>query len=308
MIPAAVESSARPASLGLPFAAMRRVRWELLVIPLVVVHAAFFVVPQLVFVSNAFFVAEGPTLVGGRPTLANFAGVLLDPYYQVAFLRTAWVSALTALACLVVGYPVAYVLSRARGWWTTPMLMIVMSSVFVSLVVRTLGWKTILDDNGPVVSVLRAVPLVGGSVKLLNTSAGIVVGLVHTELPFMILTLLPVLQAINPALEEAAAGLGAGRWRIFTRVLLPLSLPGVLAGSLLVFSVSMGLYVPPALLGGNLVAMVPILIYSETMVSLNYPMAAALSVVLAVVVVVTVTLAAAVAGRTVRGAALRVQA
>jgi putative spermidine/putrescine transport system permease protein len=235
--------------------------------------------------------------VGGAVTLRNFAAVILDPYYQRAFTRSIYLSALAALGTLVLGYPVAYLLSRSRGLWTRLVLLILISSVFVSLVVRTLGWKTVLDENGLVGGVVSAIPLVGSSIKLLNNPLGILIGLVHTELPFMVLILLPVLQAVSPSLEEAAAGLGAGRALTLWRVLLPLSLPGILAGCLLVFSVSMGLYVPPALLGGNLVATVPTLIYSETMVALNYPVAAALSTVLALTVLLTVVGAGILATR-----------
>ena len=277
-----------------------RVRWEILIGPLAVVHGLCFVLPLALFAYNAFLAMEGPALVGSEVTLRNFEAVLLDPYYRVAFIRTMLLSAATAAVTLVLGYPLAYLLSRGSGWWANGMLLVLVSSVFVSLVVRTLGWKTVLDENGLVGGLVAQMPLVGGAVKLLNTPLGILVGLVHTELPFMVLILLPVLQAISPALEEAAAGLGAGRALIFWRVLLPLSLPGVFAGSLLVFSVSMGLYVPPALLGGNLVATVPILIYSETMVALNYPLAAALSTVLAVIVIATVVTAAAVTARSAR--------
>ena len=265
-----------------------RARWEPLALPLLVVHAVVFVLPLALFALNAFRVMDGPALVGGDYTLKNFATVLVDPYYQKAFLRSAYLSALTAFVTLVLGYPVAYLLSRADAWWTRLVLLVLISSVFVSLVVRTLGWKTVLDDNGMLGRLVSALPVVGGSLKLLNTPLGILVGLVHTELPFMILILLPVLQAISPSLEEAAAGLGAGRALTFWRVLLPLSGPGVVAGCLLVFSVSMGLYVPPALLGGNVVATMPTLIYSETMVALNYPLAAGLSTVLALVVMATV--------------------
>ena len=288
---------------GLPArqgAAGGRVRWEVLVLPLVVVHAVVFVLPLLLFAANAFRGMEGPAMVGGDVTLRNFASVVLDGYYQKAFLRSASLSAATALVTLVLGYPVAYLLSRSRAAWTKLLLLVLISSVFVSLVVRTLGWKTVLDDNGMLGQLVAAIPLVGGSVKLLSSPLGILVGLVHTELPFMILILLPVLQSINPALEEAAAGLGAGRVVILWRVLLPLSRPGVVAGSLLVFSVSMGLYVPPALLGGNLVATMPTLIYSEAMVALNYPMAAALSTVLALVVIATVGAATWIAARSTR--------
>lgn len=275
----------------------RRVRWELLVMPLAVTHAAIFLFPLVLFGYNALLTMEGPALVGGAVTLRNFAAVILDPYYQRAFTRSIYLSALAALGALVLGYPVAYLLSRSRGLWTRLVLLILISSVFVSLVVRTLGWKTVLDENGLVGRVVSVIPLVGSSIKLLNNPLGILIGLVHTELPFMILILLPVLQAVSPSLEEAAAGLGAGRALTLWRVLLPLSLPGILAGCLLVFSVSMGLYVPPALLGGNLVATVPTLIYSETMVALNYPVAAALSTVLAVTVLLTVVGAGILATR-----------
>jgi len=275
----------------------RRVRWELLVIPLAVTHAAIFLFPLVLFGYNALLTMEGPALVGGAVTLRNFTAVILDPYYQRAFTRSIYLSAFAALGALVLGYPVAYLLSRSRGLWTRLVLLILISSVFVSLVVRTLGWKTVLDENGLVGRVVSVIPLVGSSIKLLNNPLGILIGLVHTELPFMILILLPVLQAVSPSLEEAAAGLGAGRALTLWRVLLPLSLPGILAGCLLVFSVSMGLYVPPALLGGNLVATVPTLIYSETMVALNYPVAAALSTVLAVTVLLTVVGAGILATR-----------
>ena len=274
-------------------------RWEVLVLPLAVAHAVVFLLPLTLFAYNALLTMKGPALVGGAVSLQNFTAVITDPYYQRAFTRSLYLSALAALGTLVLGYPVAYLLSRSRSFWTRVVLLILVSSVFVSLVVRTLGWKTVLDENGLVGRLVSAIPLVGGSIKLLNTPLGILVGLVHTELPFMVLILLPVLQAISPSLEEAAAGLGAGRAVTLWRVLLPLSLPGILAGCLLVFSVSMGLYVPPALLGGNLVATVPTLIYSETMVALNYPVAAALSTVLALIVLLTVAAAGILAARSV---------
>jgi putative spermidine/putrescine transport system permease protein len=291
------EAAGVPAPLD---AAEGRVRWEVLIVPLVLVHAVVFVLPLLLFAANAFRGMEGPALVGGDVTLRNFASVVLDGYYQKAFLRSAALSAATALVTLVLGYPVAYLLSRSGALWTRLLLLVLISSVFVSLVVRTLGWKTVLDDNGMLGRLVAALPLIGGSVKLLSSPLGILVGLVHTELPFMILILLPVLQSISPSLEEAAAGLGAGRALILWRVLLPLSRPGIVAGALLVFSVSMGLYVPPALLGGNLVATMPTLIYSEAMVALNYPMAAALSTVLALVVIATVGTATWMAARSTR--------
>lgn len=276
------------------------VRWELLVIPLALTHTVCFLLPLVLFTYNAFFTMEGPTLIGNTVTFRNFATIVFDPYYQVAFARSAYLSALTAAVTLVLGYPFAYLLSRSSGMWTRVVLLILVSSVFVSLVVRTLGWKTVLDENGVIGYLVAQVALLGIPMKLLNSPLGILVGLVHTGLPFMVLILLPVLQGISTSLEEAAAGLGANRPLIVRRVLLPLSLPGILGGCLLVFSVSMGLYVPPALLGGNVVATVPTLIYSETMVALNYPMAAALSTVLALIVVLTVVAAGAFAARSTR--------
>jgi putative spermidine/putrescine transport system permease protein len=158
------------------------------------------------------------------------------------------------------------------------------ASSFSGSVTRLLGWQVILGDNGPVNDVLLASGLASEPVRLVNNMTGAIIGTVQVMLPFMVLILTPAIQSISVSTEEAAAGMGASWWRIWRSVTLPLSMSGVVGGSLLVFATTAGTFTTPALLGGGRTQILPIVINDQMRGVLNYPYAAALSLVLLVVV------------------------
>ena len=202
------------------------------------------------------------------------------PLYREVLVRTVRLSLTVTLVCLVLGYPVAYALARAPAWWARWLLLLVLVPFWLSLLARSFTWMVLLQRRGVVNRLLAATGLIGEPLPLLYNELGVHVGMVHVLLPFMILSLYGVLRAIDPALLRAAAGLGAGEWQTFRRVVWPLSRPGVAAGGLLLFVIGLGSFVTPALLGGGKVTTVAMLIEAQVVQAQNWPLAAALSVAL----------------------------
>jgi putative spermidine/putrescine transport system permease protein len=194
---------------------------------------------------------------------------------------TAW--------CLVLGYPVAYTLARLRSRRLRALLVAcLLVPLMTSVVVRSYGWMILLANSGLVNEALLALGLVDTPVQLLFNLTGVVIALVAILLPYMVLTLVPVIQNVDAALEEAAQSLGARPWRTFRDVVLPLSLPGVAAGSILVFVLAIAAYATPRLVGGSRLLVIPIFVYDQAMALLNWPFAAATSfVLLALVLLLT---------------------
>jgi putative spermidine/putrescine transport system permease protein len=231
----------------------------------------------------------GPLSLGSYVSLA-------DGYVLGVLLRTVRVSALVTLVSLLLGYPLAISLARASGAWRTIQLLLVISPLFVSVVVRAYGWLLLLGTRGVVNGALTGLGLQERPTRFLGTEGAVVAGLAEALLPFMVLALSAVLQRQDPALVEAARSLGASAFGAFLRVTLPLSLPGALAGSLLVFMVSMGSYATPALLGGSQVRLMVTEIYAQVTSVFNWPFGAALSIVLLLVSLAIVMLASKLAG------------
>jgi putative spermidine/putrescine transport system permease protein len=203
----------------------------------------------------------------------------------------------TALS-LLVGYPLAHWMARMRSrLGHALLLMAVIAPMLTGIVVRTFAWMTLLADRGVINTALAWLGLIEKPLPLMYGELGVVVGLVHIYVPFMVLTLIGVIGRIDPALEEAARNLGAGRLRTFLEVTLPLSLPGILAGSLLVFALAISAYVTPVLLGGGNVLTLPMLIYQQVSASFNLGFAGALGVVLLAVSLALVVAYNAILGR-----------
>jgi len=255
-----------------------------LALPLLVVYAVFFIGSQIVFLRQGFFEGVGFGQVDyGSPTLENLTAVFTDGFNRRVVLRTFYFSGIVVVACLLIGYPLSYVIARS-GRVGAVLLVIVVASSFSGSVTRLLGWQVILGDNGPVNDVLVASGLVSDPIRLVNNMTGAIIGTVQVMLPFMVLILTPAIQSISVSTEEAAAGMGASWWRIWRTVTLPLSLSGVVGGSLLVFATTAGTFTTPALLGGGKTQILPIVINDQMRGVLNYPYAAALSLVLLIVV------------------------
>ena len=211
-------------------------------------------------------------------TLASYALVLGDSYYYEIFFRTGWIAALTTLICVLIGAPEAYILSRMGKPWRSIFLLVILAPLLVSVVVRAFGWSLLLGPNGIVNQMLEAVGI--GRTRLLYTSTAVVVALVHVMLPFMVIPVWTSLQKLDPMVENAALSLGASRWTVMRRVVLPQVTPGVLSGSLIVFGLSASALAIPGLLGGRRLKMVATVIYDEYLHELNWPLGAAIAIAL----------------------------
>jgi len=250
---------------------------SLLVLPAALLFAVLLVAP-LAFVLRVSLLPPGPGApLEGAWTLAAYRA-LVDPYLLEILVRTVRIAGLTTVCTLVLGFPMALALRRSSGTWRLVQIGLIVTPLFVSVVVRAYGWVLLLGSQGPLVSIWAR--LGGGPATLLGTETAVVAGLTEGLLPFMVLSLAAVLAQQEPDLEEASRGLGASAFATFCRVTLPLALPGVAAGSLLVFMVAMGSYATPALVGGSRQRLMVTEIYTQTMTVFDWPLAAALSMLL----------------------------
>lgn len=198
-------------------------------------------------------------------------------FYEI-FLRTFWISALVTLLCVLIGVPEAIVLSRMGAPWRSIFLILVLTPLLISVVVRAFGWSLLLGADGLVNQAIVA--LGGRPLKLLYTPFAVIVGLVHVMLPFMIIPVWTSLQKLDPAAEQAALSLGASHLTVLRRIVLPQVMPGVLSGTLIVFGLAASSFAIPGLLGGRRLKMVATLIYDQYLAELNWPMGATLAVAL----------------------------
>jgi len=252
----------------------------LLLVPLVAWVVMFVVVPTLIMGVYSF--AHRGTLGGVETgfTLDNYLAVFDRTYVQIAA-RSVWFAALTTALCLVAGYPVAFFIGRTGERWRNRLLVLLMVPFWTSFLIRTYAWVTILKSEGVLNSVLVQLGLVRAPLEMLYTPGAVVLGLVYTFLPFMILPLYGSIEKLDPALIEAAFDLGAGPVRAFRQVILPLTMPGIAAGVLLVFVPALGLYAVNDILGGGRVDMVGNIIEHQFRgTARNWPFGAALAVCL----------------------------
>ena len=218
------------------------------------------------------------SLEPGGFTLENFAG-LLKPLYARVFLDTVWICFLTAVATLIVGYPLAYALVRANSAIVKSILLvIVVTPLFLGEVVRTYSWIIVLGNNGFINSLLLGLGIVQKPVQFMFTTFGVVVALVHVTMPVMVIMLAAGLSHIDRDYQKAAESLGAGPLRAFLTVTLPLSMPGVVAGVTTAFAWTFSAFATPQLIGGGRVNMVSNLVYQLGFASFNFPFAASLCV------------------------------
>ena len=213
-------------------------------------------------------------------TFANYRKIL-DLYYVRLFGRTLRLGLITTAVCIVLGYPLAYCLARARARWQAIGLFLLIMPLMVSAVIRVFGWIVILGRKGLVNQALLVLGL--EPVRLLYSESAVVIGLVNIFVPFMVLPIMASIESIPRSLEESAQNLGADWYRMFQRVILPLSLPGLISGCLLVYSLSISAFVTPALMGNPRERMAGQQIYDEVLVSFNWPGASSLSLTLVLV-------------------------
>jgi putative spermidine/putrescine transport system permease protein len=259
----------------------------LLAVPAFVWLGIFFLIPLILILRLSFY---GFSPTGGIQAgfqLNNYIKLFTDTYYLGIYVRTFRISIIVTIACLLIGYPEAYFLTQLQGRIKALVMMIVVSPLLISAVTRTFGWFIMLGNNGVVNNAIIGLGLSETPLKLLYSETGIVIGLTHVLVPMMVLSIYASLQRRDQALVRAAESLGASPLIAFLKVTLPLSLPGILAGSVLVFTMAMSAFVTPAVLGGSRVRVVAYLVYEEFLQMLNWPFGAALALVL---VVLTMTI------------------
>jgi putative spermidine/putrescine transport system permease protein len=226
----------------------------------------------------SFHVFDHATGVRDSYTLAHYLAVLSDEYYYGIFWRTFWIAGLTTLLCLLIGAPEAYVLSRMRDPWRSICLLVVLAPLLVSVVVRAFGWSMVLGPQGLVNQALQAIGL--GPVRILYTETAVVIALVHVMLPFMVIPVWTSLQKLDPWVANAALSLSASPFTTLRRIVLPQVMPGILSGSLIVFGLSASAFAIPGLLGGRRLKMVATVVYDEYLHELNWPLGAAIALLL----------------------------
>ncbi len=256
-----------------------------LVLPATLLFVALFLVPMGALFLSSFYGYDPNVGIIRTLSLGNYTKFLFDAYYQEALIRTLRIAFLATLLSGLLGYPVAYYLNQVSGRTRTYLTLAILSPLLVSLVIRTFGWLIILGPNGVINFLGRGLGILGAPLKLMYTEGAVVVGTIHVYLPFMILALLSSLQNIDPNLYRAASNLGADPVRRFVHVTLPLSLPGILAGSLIVFSLSVSSFVTPAILGGARVKVMAYLVWEQDLVMLNWPFGAAIAFILLVITI-----------------------
>ena len=203
-----------------------------------------------------------------------------------ALITTNWICLLVTAIALVVGYPIAYYMANRTGWRFALVLFCIIVPYFTSVIVRTYSWMVLLGRNGIINQALQSVGLTDVPIPLLYNKLGILIGMTYVLLPYMILTLYAAMRGIDPSLTRAAFGLGASRLYTFWRVYFPLSLHGVISGSLIVFILAIGFFLTPALMGGPGDVMIAMLIERSVEITLDWTTAAIMSIVLLVVTLV----------------------
>lgn len=248
------------------------------VVPLMLFLAALFLVPMVQLLVLSLRPVDGFNQPLDGVTLHQYGRVFTESYFAGALVETVAIAVLVTVLCVLLAFPPAYLMARLRsGPLRTVLFVVVISPLLTSVVVRSYGWVILLSGAGPVNRVLVGLGLLDAPAQLLTSTTAVVVAVTHVLLPFAIIPLHTALGGIDGNLRRASQILGAGPVRTFVRVTVPLSLPGVLTGALIVFALAMGIYITPLLVGGANQPLVGIRVYNQITTVYNYPVAAALS-------------------------------
>jgi putative spermidine/putrescine transport system permease protein len=253
-----------------------------LLTPILLINAIVFVVPIVNLLRISFNEALPGGGIGPAFTWANWANLIEDSYYLEILLRSIWMSALITLLTLLCSYPIALYLHRASGAWRTFLFVLVIAPLLTSAVVRTYGWIAMLADSG---LVNNALSWFGAPTpfRLIFNMTGIIIGLTEILMPYMILALLAGFGRLDPRCEEAALTLGARPLQTFWRIVVPLTAPGIALGCFFCFVLCVSSFITPRILGGGRVFLLATEIYDEAIVTLNWPGAATLSILVLIV-------------------------
>ena len=273
-------------------------RGWMLLLPAGVLLLLAFVLPVGLLVPTSFRPYVPLVGITGGFTAGYYSRLVTDSYYLEIIGRTLALGAIVTLSTLLIGYPLAYFLARTTSRWRNWLTLLVVFPLYLNLVVRTFGWIALLAQNGLVNQALQTLGVIHEPVKLVFNFAGLLIALTHIFLPFMVLVLIGPIQNIPRDVEDAARVLGASWGGTFLRVTLPLSMPGILSGSILVFVLTISALVTPRLLGGPTYQVMSTLIYDEFLQRLNWPAGSAEALLLTLMVLALVFLSGVLARRT----------
>jgi putative spermidine/putrescine transport system permease protein len=271
--------------------------------PLALLLIGFFLLPVLLMLPTSFReYVPGAGIAARSFTLENYTSILTDDYYREVIWRTLGLGFGVTFACLLLGYPVAYLIARGPERWRIPLMLLVIFPMMLNLVVRSFGWIALLANHGLINNLLLELGLIGAPLKLIYNLTGLMIGLTHIYLPFMVLMLVAAIQNIPRDVESAAATLGSGRLHVFFSMTLPLTAPGILAGSVLVFVLTISALVTPRMLGGPTYQVMATLIYDDYLQTLDWPSGSALAFALTAIALTFIWLSNRVVRRWTRDA------
>ncbi|MBK9989532.1 MAG: ABC transporter permease [Verrucomicrobia bacterium] len=257
----------------------------LLLSPMLLWLGLFVVAPTAILFVYSFCQRDELGQVVFEFTWENYARIA-DPVYLNILLRSIWYAGLTTAICLVVGYPVAYYIGRAPAQRRSWLLLLVMIPFWISFLLRTYAWISLLKAEGPVSALLQWAHLIATPLEILYTPTAVMIGLVYTYLPFMILPIFTSAEKLDNSLIEASLDLGAGPWRTLSNIIIPLTKPGIFAGVLLVFVPSIGMFAVTDLMGGARVPMIGNVIQNQFGQARDWPFGAALGITFLVLFVI----------------------
>lgn len=257
----------------------------ILLIPGLAMMLFFFIVP----LGQIFIISFFESQTDGVFTFENYSRFLSDSHYLKILWRTIWIGFVTALVCLFLGYSLSYGIARAKEKYQNFLLLLVILPLLTSAVVRNFGWMVIMGKKGLINETLLSLHIISSPIEILYTPLGVIIAMTHVLLPFMVLVLYPILSSADLNIEHASENLGASPFKTFWLVTIPLSLPGIFAGTLLVFSIAISFYITPALIGGPKVPVMATEIYNQTINLLNWPYASSIAVILLIAVLIIIS-------------------
>ncbi len=257
-----------------------KARWHLVLIPSLLLSMFLLLSSQIAFLRGSFFKDLRLGRLGTELTAENYVRFFTDSLYVDSLILTIRLSATVAILTLAIGFPVAYILARMRSRWSLVLLAAIIAASFITIVIKVLGLIIIFSSGGTLNRLLVGSGLLERPLTIMGEPSGVVIGLMHFTMGFAVLLLYGVIKTIPRSLEEAAEIHGAPRWRVFLRVIIPLSLPGIVVTSLIVFNLCMGAFTSAALIGGGKVFTLPVLIQQTVIMQTRYAMGATVSAIL----------------------------
>ncbi|WP_191567408.1 ABC transporter permease [Metabacillus idriensis] len=253
--------------------------WILLA-PGIIILLLAFVLPLGRLFIYSFYRTTSSGAIEPAFVLDQYIKFFTDPFYLSMLWRSVYVGIIVSVICLVLGYFLAFGISRANPKYRIVLLLLIALPLLTSAVIRNFGWIIILSRRGILNEILLRLHLIQEPLELMHTVSGVIIALVHVMLPYMVLVLYAVLAGMDINLEKAAANLGANKFKTWWFVTLPLSMPGIIAGTLLVFSITLSYFITPSLVGGARVNLIATEIQDQTIQLLNWPFASAMGVIL----------------------------